>query len=158
MCLRSFKIRLPPASPSLWRPRRVSLVAGVTGGTGTSVTLSCVRSLFWAPKSLVTHPENSEDVITEDLGYLMSNWRETSGIISQVRLPRFIFSSAFALLHAPSSPLPPAILLGASLESFHTVCPFSIPTASCHHAPFWLSSPFRNGCWFVDLKLLQFSG
>lgn len=51
-----------------------------------------------------THPENSEDAITESLGYLMLNWRETSGIISQVRSHGLSFLLHSPLLHAPSSP------------------------------------------------------
>lgn len=103
MCLRSFKIQLPPASPSLWLPRRVWVWwrerLGDAGGTGTSGTLSCVQSLFWAPTSLVTHPENSEDAITEDL--------QITDVRHQVSFPRYASHGLSFLLHSPSSMLLP---------------------------------------------------
>ena len=103
MCLRSFKTQLPPASPSLWLPRRVWVWwrerLGDAGGTGTSGTLSCVQSLFWAPTSLVTHPENSEDAVTEGL--------QITDVRHQLSFPRYASHGLSFLLHSPSSMLLP---------------------------------------------------
>lgn len=141
MYLRSFKIQLPPNLPfSLAPTKSESLMAGETLEAQALLWCSDVCGLFRARKSLVIHPENSEDAITEAL--------QITDVRQPVSFPGHASHGLPFLLHCPSSMLlPPGYRLpysSESLESFHTVCPFPIPTVSRHHAPFWLSSPIQG--------------
>ena len=133
-------------SLSLWCPRS-ECEAGRgrdTGGTGTSVML--VRPCYPSWKLRRCDNQGSPD-----------NWGETS-----VSFPRHT-SRGLSFLLIPPPPL--SSRLAATCHApwirhwtagILSVC-FRFPPFP-EHAPFQIASPFRGGCWFVDLKLLQFSG
>lgn len=134
-------------SPSLWRPRRVRVWwrERLWRHRHFCDAQMCAVSL---PSSQVPCYPSWKLRRCDNRGS-PDNWRETAGIISRARLPRFTFSSALPLLHAPPSRLPPAILLRVPGELSYCLS-FSYPyclSLSCSILAFISNSGMDAGLW-----------